>query len=53
MDKRRFRHKNQGLHMRLLRRLTNPVRRAFFVRTGENPSWGNRAASWVLYRLGY
>ena len=25
----------------------------FFLRTGEDPSWSNRAISWLLYRMGY
>jgi uncharacterized protein (DUF362 family) len=53
MDEEHFRHKDKSLHIRLLRKLTLPIRRMFFVRTGENPSLGNRIASWVLYRLGY
>ena len=35
-----------------LRRLTLPVRRALFLRTGENPTVLNRLVSWLLYRLG-
>jgi uncharacterized protein (DUF362 family) len=53
MDEEHFQHKSKALHIRLLRRLTLPIRRMFFVRTGENPSLGNRIASWVLYKLGY
>ena len=53
MDEEHFQHKSKALHIRLLRKLTLPIRRMFFVRTGENPSLGNRIASWVLYRLGY
>ena len=53
MDENHFRHKDKALHIRLLRKLTLPIRRMFFVRTGENPSLGNRIASWVLYKLGY
>jgi uncharacterized protein (DUF362 family) len=52
MDKEHFQHKSKALHIRLLRKLTLPLRRMFFVRTGENPSLGNRIASWVLYKLG-
>jgi uncharacterized protein (DUF362 family) len=52
MDEEHFRHKDKALHIRLLRKLTLPIRRMFFVRTGENPSLGNRFASWVLYKLG-
>ena len=53
MDEEHFQHKSKAFHIRLLRKLTLPIRRMFFVRTGENPSLGNRIASWVLYRLGY
>ena len=53
MDEKHFQHKSQALHIRLLRKLTLPFRRTFFVRTGENPSLGNRIASWVLYKLGH
>ncbi len=53
MDEKHFRHKSKALHIRLLRKLTLPLRRMFFVRTGENPSLGNRIASWVLYKLGH
>jgi uncharacterized protein (DUF362 family) len=53
MDEEHFRHKDKSLHIRMLRKLTLPIRRMFFVRTGENPSLGNRIASWLLYRLGY
>jgi uncharacterized protein (DUF362 family) len=52
MDEEHFQHKSKALHIRLLRKLTLPIRRMFFVRTGENPSLGNRIASWVLYKLG-
>jgi uncharacterized protein (DUF362 family) len=52
MDEEHFQHKDKALHIRLLRKLTLPIRRMFFVRTGENPSLGNRIASWVLYKLG-
>jgi uncharacterized protein (DUF362 family) len=53
MDEEHFRHKDKALHIRLLRKLTLPIRRMFFVRTGEDPSLGNRIASWLLYKLGY
>jgi uncharacterized protein (DUF362 family) len=53
MDETHFRHKDRSWHMRLLRRLTVPVRRAFFVRTGENPSLANRLVSRVLYWMGH
>ena len=53
MDETHFRHKSRAWHIRLLRRMTVPLRRTFFVRTGEDPSAGNRFMSWLLYRLGY
>lgn len=53
MDETHFTHKSKALHIRILRKLTVPLRRTFFVRTNENPSLGNRIASWVLHKLGY
>lgn len=53
MDETHFRHKDEGWSIRLLRRLTVPVRRTFFVRTGENPSLSNRAVSWLMYHMGF
>jgi len=53
MDEKHFCHKSKALHIRLLRKLTLPLRRMFFVRTGENLSLGNRIASWELYKLGH
>jgi uncharacterized protein (DUF362 family) len=53
MDERHFRHKNRALYMRLLRRVTVPLRRAFFLRTGENPSRANRLFSSLFYRMGF
>ena len=53
MDETRFTHKNKSWHMRLLRKWTIPLRRTFFLRTGENPTRLNRAVSWVLYRMGF
>ena len=53
MDATRFRHKNRALYMRLLRRMTVPLRRAFFIRTGENPSLANRLFSSLFYKLGF
>jgi hypothetical protein len=52
MDETHFHRKNQALYMRILRGLTVSLRRAFFVRTGENPSAGNRFFSWLFYRMG-
>ena len=53
MDETYFHYTNHSLIMRLLRTLTNPLRRAFFLRTGENPSWANRFFSWLFYRMGF
>ena len=53
MDEGHFQHKSNAWHIRLLRHLTVEMRRTFFLRTGENPSLGNRLASWVFYRLGF
>jgi len=53
MDETHFHHKNKALYMRILRKLTVPLRRTFFVRTGENPSLGNRFFSWLFYRMGF
>lgn len=53
MDEGHFTHKSKSWWMRLLRRLTVPLRRAFFLRTGENPSLANRFFSRLFYRLGF
>jgi len=53
MDETHFHRKNKALYMRILRKLTVPLRRAFFVRTGENPSLSNRLFSWLFYRMGF
>ncbi|MHB1024378.1 MAG: DUF362 domain-containing protein [Desulfobacteria bacterium] len=53
MDETHFSHKNRALYMRLLRRVTVPLRRAFFVRTGENPTPANRFFSWLFYKMGF
>ena len=52
MDETHFKHKNRALYMRLLRRMTVPLRRAFFLRTGENPSRANRLFSALFYKMG-
>ncbi|MFA6148160.1 MAG: DUF362 domain-containing protein [bacterium] len=52
MDETHFRHKNRALYMRLLRKMTVPLRRSFFLRTGENPSRANRLFSSLFYKLG-
>jgi hypothetical protein len=53
MDETHFHRKNKALYMRILRKFTLPLRRAFFVRTGENPSLSNRFFSWLFYRMGF
>jgi hypothetical protein len=53
MDESHFQHKSRALHIRFLRRLTVPLRRTFFLRTGENPSLSNRLAGWLFYRMGF
>ncbi len=53
MDETHFQHRNNALYMRLLRRLTVPVRRLFFLRTGENPTLGNQLVSWLFYKMGF
>jgi cholesterol oxidase len=53
MDQTHFQHKNNAWHIRVLRKMTDPVRRTFFIRTGENPSALNRFFSWLFYRMGY
>jgi hypothetical protein len=53
MDETHFRHKNNAWYIQFLRQLTVPMRRAFFLRTGENPSPPNRFFSWLFYHLGY
>ncbi len=53
MDDTYFHYKNRAFYMRLLRALTNPLRRTFFLRSGENPSWANRFFSWLFYKMGF
>jgi cholesterol oxidase len=53
MDETHFHYKNKALYIRILRKLTVPLRRTFFVRTGENPSLGNRFFSWLFYQMGF
>ena len=53
MDETHFRHKGRAWHIWLLRRVTVPLRRTLFLRTGENPSLGNRMLSWLFYQLGF
>jgi uncharacterized protein (DUF362 family) len=53
MDQTEFAPRKLGWFTRLLRKLTVPIRRAFFIRTGENPTWYNRFFSWLFFKLGY
>ena len=53
MDETHFHNKNNALYMRLIRSLTVPLRRTFFLRTGENPTAANRFFSWLFYKMGY
>jgi uncharacterized protein (DUF362 family) len=53
MDETHFHYKNKALYMRILRKLTVPLRRTFFVWTGKNPSLSNRFFSWLFYRMGF
>ena len=53
MDEARFTHKSTAAHIKLLRKLTLPLRRTFFKRSNERPTWSNRLASWLVYKLGY
>jgi len=53
MDETHFQSKSSSWFVKLLRKATLPVRRTFFLRTGENPSWSNRLMSWLLYRMGF
>jgi uncharacterized protein (DUF362 family) len=52
MDESHFRHKSRSPLVRALRKLTVPLRRAFFLRTGEDPSLANRFLSWLFYKMG-
>jgi uncharacterized protein (DUF362 family) len=53
MDESYFHYKVRKWYMPFLRRLTLPLRRTFFVWTGENPSLSNRIVSWIFYRMGF
>ncbi|MHC4557931.1 MAG: DUF362 domain-containing protein [Planctomycetota bacterium] len=53
MDKDHFKHKSNAIHIKLLRKLTLPIRRMFFKRSNEKPTWYNRLASRLLNKLGY
>jgi uncharacterized protein (DUF362 family) len=53
MDETYFTYKDRSLRMRMLRTLTLPLRRAFFLRTGEDPSLANRLLSRLFYEMGF
>jgi uncharacterized protein (DUF362 family) len=53
MDETAFPPRRQGWFVSLLRRLTNPLRRAFFVRSDGPPSWANRFFGWLFWRMGF
>jgi uncharacterized protein (DUF362 family) len=53
MDETHFTYKDRSLKMRILRKLTLPLRRAFFLRTGEDPSLANRLFSRLFYEMGF
>lgn len=53
MDETHFTYKNRSAFMRLVRWTTIPLRRTFFVRAGEDPTWANRLACWIVYKLGF
>ena len=53
MDGEYFSHKSNAIHIKLLRKLTVPLRRTFFKRNNEKPTWSAQLVNWVLYRLGF
>jgi uncharacterized protein (DUF362 family) len=53
MDETHFHHKSTAWHIRLMRRLTVPLRRTFFLRAGENPTVLNRFFAQLFYWMGY
>ncbi|MBS1857227.1 MAG: DUF362 domain-containing protein [Acidobacteria bacterium] len=53
MDETHFHHKSNEWHIKLLREVTVPLRRTFFLRTGEEPSAANRFFSKLFYHLGF
>ncbi len=53
MDEKRFRPKNNSVPVRMLRSITDPLRRTFFVRSGETPSTMNVLVNRIFYWLGY
>jgi len=53
MDETHFHHTSNEWYVKLLRQATVPLRRTFFLRTGESPTSANRFFSWLFYHLGY
>jgi hypothetical protein len=53
MDESHFTHKSRSPVVRGLRKLMLPLRRAVFLRTGEDPSHANRFLSWLFNEMGY
>lgn len=53
MDESYFHYKVRKWYMPLFRWVTLPMRRAFFVRTGENPTMMNRFFSWLFFKMGF
>jgi uncharacterized protein (DUF362 family) len=53
MDETHFRNTSNQWYVKLLRQATVPLRRTFFLRTGEEPSAANRFFSRLFYHLGY
>ena len=53
MDEKHFWHTSNEWYIKLLRQITVPMRRTFFLRTGEGPSAMNRFFSRLFYRQDY
>jgi uncharacterized protein (DUF362 family) len=53
MDETHFRHTSDEWYIKVLREMTVPLRRTFFLRTGEEPTAANRFFSKLFYHLGY
>lgn len=53
MDETHFPHTSNEWYVKLLRQMTVPLRRTFFLRTGEELSAANQFISWLFYHLGY
>ena len=52
MDETHFRHQCRAPHIRLLRRLTQPLREIFFVQADRPPALLNRLVNRMLYLMG-